>query len=134
MGVRRSRRYLLGRTFGLHWRAGKYDYSKDGVARDNHSMSFVVHIQVKKRKFGVDGHRIGNVSRFMNHSCDPNCELRLIEQRGTVTVDTTVFSPSATSVLLRSSLWCYSQMSTGKIACLAGPVAAKSGCKALVGA
>jgi histone-lysine N-methyltransferase ASH1L len=35
----------------------------------------------------IDGYRMGNIARFVNHSCEPNCEM----QKWFVTVDATLF-------------------------------------------
>ena len=31
----------------------------------------------------IDGYRMGNLSRFVNHSCDPNCEMQKWNVNGT---------------------------------------------------
>ena len=36
-------------------------------------------VQLGSTRVYVDGHLHGNWTRYVNHSCDPNCELRLIE-------------------------------------------------------
>ena len=28
------------------------------------------------REFVIDGYRMGNIGRFVNHSCEPNCEMQ----------------------------------------------------------
>lgn len=40
-------------------------------ARDHHHYCLTL-----DSKFVIDGYRMGNIGRFVNHSCDPNCEMQ----------------------------------------------------------
>lgn len=51
----------------------RYDEEK---MRRHHTFLFTL-----DRKTVVDGHRQGNDSRFINHSCDPNCEAVIEDKR-----------------------------------------------------
>lgn len=40
-------------------------------ARDHHHYCLTL-----DSKFVIDGYRMGNIGRFVNHSCEPNCEMQ----------------------------------------------------------
>jgi SET domain-containing protein len=46
-------------------------YAKSGV-------SYLFNVN---EKIVIDGGVNGNLSRFINHSCDPNCEIKIIDER-----------------------------------------------------
>lgn len=46
-------------------------YAKSGV-------SYLFNVN---EKIVIDGGVDGNISRFINHSCDPNCEIKIIDER-----------------------------------------------------
>ena len=48
----------------------------DETMRRHHTFLFAV-----DSRYVIDGGRGGNDARFINHSCDPNCESRIIRRR-----------------------------------------------------
>ena len=43
-----------------------------------HKQSGAVYIFVLNKRYDIDGHVDYNTAKFINHSCDPNCEVEII--------------------------------------------------------
>jgi SET domain-containing protein len=43
-----------------------------------HKQAGAVYIFVLNKKYDIDGHVEYNIAKFINHSCDPNCEVDII--------------------------------------------------------
>ncbi len=59
---------------GLRMTHAEADRHADGDAESGHTFLFTLN-----EHYVIDGNRQGNIARWINHSCDPNCEAVLEE-------------------------------------------------------
>jgi len=56
-------------------------YDRDFEKSKNHTEGGAVYIFELNKRYSIDGGVRHNIARFINHSCDPNCEVEIIKGR-----------------------------------------------------
>ncbi len=71
---------------------GEHINLEEAVCRNNpSSKAFSPYILEVFENLFIDGRWHGNASRFMNHSCDPNCRIRRIKRRAFIVASRPIF-------------------------------------------